>query len=233
MSVFAIGDLHLSLGDDVDKPMDIFGPGWVDHTERLAAAWKQRIDDKDTVIICGDVSWAMKLGSAMPDLRFVSSLPGHKVIIKGNHDLWWKGINKLNGLFDNITFIINTCYRVPDTDIAVAGTRGWISPGTEGFDAHDNTIYNRETMRLERSLEAAAATGAKDIIGVMHYPPTNENKQSSAFTRLFEQYGAKTVVYGHLHGKDAFGNGIKGHLNGVEYRLVSLDYLECVPVRIR
>ncbi|MCI2062756.1 MAG: metallophosphoesterase [Eubacteriaceae bacterium] len=233
MSIFAIGDLHLSLGPNVDKPMDIFGGGWLNHADRLKEEWNDMVDETDTVIVPGDISWALKLEGAMPDLDYVDSLKGHKVIIKGNHDLWWAGITKLNMLKESITFLQNTCYPVPGTGICICGTRGWISPGTEGFDAQDNKIYNRETMRLEKSIQAAAASGADDIIGVMHYPPTNDKKQSSAFTRIFEEYGAKTVVYGHLHGKESFRYGIQGVLNGVEYKLVSLDYLECRPVKLR
>lgn len=233
MDIYAIGDLHLSLSPDVDKPMDVFGEGWVNHPDRLREAWEGVIDEDDTVIIPGDISWALKLDGAMPDLEYVDSLPGHKVIIKGNHDLWWTGITKLNGLFESITFLQNTTYTIPGTGISICGTRGWISPGTEGFDSQDNKIYNRETMRLERSLKAAKDRAAEDIIGVMHYPPTNDKKQSSAFTKLFEEYGASTVVYGHLHGRESFGCGIQGVLNGVDYKLVSLDYLDCVPVRIR
>jgi Predicted phosphohydrolase len=233
MSIFAIGDLHLSLGPNVDKPMDIFGGGWLNHADRLKEEWNDMIGDTDTVIVPGDISWALKLEGAMPDLDYVDNLRGHKVIIKGNHDLWWAGITKLNTLKKSITFLQNTCYSVPDTGICICGTRGWISPGTEGFDAQDNKIYNRETMRLEKSIQAAAASGADDIIGVMHYPPTNDKKQSSAFTRIFEEYGAKTVVYGHLHGKESFRYGIQGILNGVDYKLVSLDYLECRPIKLR
>lgn len=169
----------------------------------------------------------------MADFQWIHELPGYKVITKGNHDLWWSAINRMNSMFDDILFLQNHCYQVPKTDIAICGTRGWICPGTEGFDQHDRKIYDRELLRLEFSLEEAKASGAKDLIAALHYPPTNDKMQPSEFTEMLSKYGVKTCVYGHLHGKDNFRRGFQGVLNGVEYRLVSLDYLGCQPVKIR
>ena len=233
MKIFAIGDLHLSFGDMVEKPMDIFGGQWVGHTE-----WNRLICPEDTVIICGDISWGLKLEEAMADLDWIHALPGRKLLFKGNHDLWWKAIGRLNTIYEdgNMKFVQNSC-TIIEADgqngrVAVCGTRGWICPGTDGFSEHDRKIYDREAARLKMSLEDAKKAGADTIIGVLHFPPTNDKQQKSAFTDLLTQYGVKTCVYGHLHGKDAFKNGMQGVYNGVEYKLVSLDYLEGRPVEI-
>lgn len=238
MKIFAIGDLHLSFGDMVEKPMDIFGGQWVGHTEKLYKEWNRLICPEDTVIICGDISWGLKLEEAMADLDWIHALPGRKLLFKGNHDLWWKAIGRLNTIYvdGNMKFVQNSC-TIIEADgqngrVAVCGTRGWICPGTDGFSEHDRKIYDREAARLKMSLEDAKKAGADTIIGVLHFPPTNDKQQKSAFTDLLTQYGVKTCVYGHLHGKDAFKNGMQGVYNGVEYKLVSLDYLEGRPVEI-
>lgn len=231
MSIYAIGDLHLSMDPKIDKPMDIYGGIWVDHARKVKENCEKKITDNDTLIIAGDISWALKLPDAMADLEWISKLPGKKVCFKGNHDLWWSGIKKLNTLFDDITFMQNDVYMVEE--IAICGTRGWICPGTDGFDASDEKIYKRELLRLEASLKAAIAADAQEIIGVMHYSPTNDKIQLSGFTDLFEKYGVKEVVFGHLHGHDAERNKEPFNLNGVTYRLVSLDGIDADPVKLR
>jgi predicted phosphohydrolase len=233
MSLYAIGDLHLSFDERIEKPMDIFGDSWLDHHERLKENWMEIIEEDDTVLIPGDVSWGLRFDEAMADFQWIHGLPGHKVITKGNHDLWWTSISKMNKIFDDITFLQNHCYLIPGTGICICGTRGWICPGIEGFDEHDQKIYDRELLRLEFSLAEARKLGAEEIIAALHYPPTNDKLQTSGFTEMLSKYGVNTCIYGHLHGKEAFKNGIKGVLNGVEYRLVSLDYLECRPELIR
>lgn len=230
MSIFAIGDLHLSFHEDVDKPMGVFGGRWLDHVHRLEENWKREISDKDTIILAGDVSWGLKLEEAMPDLEWIDSMPGHKVIIKGNHDLWWKGITKLNQMFDSITFLQNSCYEADG--YLICGSRGWICPGDNDFTLADQKIFNREVLRLERSIEAAKNRGDNKIIMAIHFPPTNDRLQNSAITDLFAQSGVWKVVYGHLHGDEAFRKGLKGKKDGVEYQLVSLDYLNCNPLKI-
>ena len=245
MRIFAIGDLHLSFGEMVEKPMDIFGGQWVGHTEKLHKNWTEMIGPDDVVIICGDISWGLRQDEAMADLDWVHSLPGKKLLFKGNHDLWWQSVSKLNKLYEDGTmlFVQNKCVilEVPGDGedgvekcrkIAICGTRGWTCPGTEGFGEHDRKIYDREVLRLRMSLDDAKAAGAETIIGVLHYPPTNERHHKSGFTELMTEYGVKNCVYGHLHGKDAFKNGIQGQYNNVEYKLVSLDYLQGRPEEV-
>lgn len=231
MSIFAIGDLHLSFDERVDKPMGVFGHLWDNHEERLKKNWIENISDDDTVIIAGDISWALAKDEAYKDIEWIHDLPGKKVIIKGNHDLWWTGITKLNQLHDDVYFLQNTFYEAEG--VAICGSRGWTCPGTDSFTQKDEKIYKRELLRVEASLKMAKDAGFEEIIGMLHYPPTNDKMQPSEFTALFEKYGVRKVVYGHLHGPDVFSHGIKGNLNGVSYSLVSLDYLEAMPLKIK
>ena len=228
MKIFAIGDPHLSFDERIEKPMDVFGEGWKDHSTRLKERWESIVSPEDIVMIIGDISWGLRLDEAMADLTWIHELPGKKIITKGNHDLWWVSTNKLNTLFDDVTFLQNHAYMVTP-EIAVCGTRGWICPGTVGFDDHDNKIYERELLRLRMSLDDAKEQGAEEIIACTHYPPMNDKFQTSGFTQLMTEYKVKQCLYGHLHGKEAFKNGFQGLLNGTRYRLVSLDDVKCEP----
>lgn len=233
MKIFAIGDLHLSMGEDIEKPMDIFGGEWVGHAEKLYNNWTESVTNDDIVIVCGDISWGLRLDEAVADLEWIHNLPGTKVFFKGNHDLWWQSAGRLNKMYDDGTMNFMQCKAYIAGDVAICGSRGWICPGTDGFSEHDRKIYDREAARLRLSLEEGKKQGIKKIIGVLHYPPTNDKHQASDFTRLMEEYGVKTCVYGHLHGKGVFPNGLKGIYNGVEYRLVSLDYLQAKPEEVK
>lgn len=242
MSIYAIADLHLSFSSE--KPMDVYGGEWINHTAKVKAFWEKMISANDTVIIPGDSSWALRLSEAMADLEWISKLPGKKVFIKGNHDLWWNSARKLNALFEDMFFLQNTFYEAEG--YAICGSRGWTCPGDDDFTEQDKKIYLRELGRLKLSLESAAKAGygkkaAADtdgsgrrggIIGAIHFPPASDSLRQSGFINLFEEYGAEKVVYGHLHGKDAYGSGIKGIRNNIEYILTSVDYLKCVPYKI-
>lgn len=236
MSIYAISDLHLSFDENVDKPMDKFGPEWFDHAERLKENWEKTVGENDTVIIAGDISWGLKLSEAMADFRWIDALPGKKLIFKGNHDLWWSSITKLNTLFDTITFVQN--FAVFCEGWYICGSRGWVCPGDSSFvEEEDRRKYDREVLRLRMSFddayrqetEVCCGAGLPRVIGVLHYPPTNDKHQDSDFTRMFASCGAVKVVYGHLHGKGKYGRGLKGFFNGVDYSLVSVDYLDCTP----
>lgn len=237
MSIYAIADLHLSFS--VEKPMDIYGGEWIGHAEKLKNNWQEQVSNEDIVIIPGDVSWALKYEDALIDLEWIGRLPGKKVFVKGNHDLWWTAVGKLNKLDDNLIFLQNKHFEADG--FAICGTRGWLCPGDDDFTQHDDKIYKRELGRLKLSLEEASKAGygavaegqhKGEIIGALHFPPTNDKLQASGFTQLFEAYGVKKVIYGHLHGKDGFKNGLQAIYNGVEYMLVSLDYLKCNPKKL-
>lgn len=228
MSIYAIGDLHLS--GTVNKPMDKFGRNWENHDQKIKKNWLKIISEKDTVLIPGDISWGMTLEEAEIDLRYINELPGKKIFIRGNHDYWWKSVTKLNALYDNMYFLQNDF--VPIEGFAVCGGRGWICPNDVKFTSHDQKIYEREEKRLRLSLQAAKKAKYERVIVMMHYPPTNENLEPSIFTNLFEEFKVEKVVYGHLHGKDSFNFGLQGLYNGIEYKLVSSDYIDFMPVLI-
>lgn len=235
MGIYAIADLHLSFSSD--KPMDIYGGEWINHTEKIKNNWEAMISEEDTVIIPGDISWALRLNDAMVDLKWISELPGKKILIKGNHDLWWNSVNKLNALYNNMFFLHNAFYEAEG--YAICGTRGWTCPDDDDFTLHDEKIYRRELGRLKTSLEAATKAGyqrvdneSSRILGVLHFPPFGAGLHGSGFSELFEKYGVEKVLYGHLHGKEAKEGGVKGIKNGVEYILVSTDYLCNIPQRI-
>ncbi len=227
MAIYAIGDPHLSFDERIEKPMDVFGKEWENHADRLKENWERAVTEDDLVIVCGDISWGLREEEAMADILWLDALPGRKVVIKGNHDLWWTSVSRLNAISERMTFLQNTVFTWGD--VGICGTRGWICPGTEGFAAHDEKIYRRELLRLEMSLQEAKKAGCGTLIAALHYPPTNNKLQPSGFTELLAAYGVRTCVYGHLHGPDAYHSGFKGTLNGVTYKLVSLDYVGAVP----
>ena len=233
MSIYAIADLHLSFAPGINKPMDIYGNRWYDHWRRLEQNWRTMIRSEDTVIVPGDISWGLKLEEAKYDLDWVDDLPGHKVLFKGNHDLWWSGITKLNKMYDSMTFVQNDFYYAEG--IYMCGTRGWITPDNDDFTEADMKIYKRELLRLENSLKRAQAAmgGNGEILGVLHYPPVSKTSSFSAFQQVFEDFGVRNVIYGHIHGEDGFMNTIMGNHHGIDYRLVSLDYLNCRPLLLK
>lgn len=231
MAVYAISDLHLSLG--VDKPMDIFGEDWSDHMKKLKNNWMETVGRDDSVIIAGDISWATYLEQAAEDFMFIESLPGRKIISKGNHDYWWTTRNKLEGFLEkkglkSISFLHNNSYRLGK--LALCGTRGWKCPGDDEFSPEDKKIYERELQRLELSLKHAGDCG-DGLIVAMHYPPFNSLGEPSGFVRLMEKYRVKKCIYGHLHG-EGFKNAFTGEYGGIDFRLVSADYLKFKPVRL-
>jgi len=227
MALYGIADLHLSFS--VDKPMDIYGPAWENHAERVAEAWRRDIKEEDTIVVAGDISWGLKLAEAETDLRWIDDLPGTKVFIKGNHDPWWTSVSKLSRLSDTMHFLQNDFFEYEGR--AICGSRGWLCPGSSDYKAHDEKIYLREQLRLRASLKAAREQGFEELIGFMHYPPTNEKREASGFTDIFEEFGLKNVYYGHLHG-DNKEIGKDFSIGGITYSLISCDFLDCVPKKI-
>lgn len=227
MAIYALGDLHLSHA--VDKPMGIFGMDWEGHAEKIRQQWREVVQDTDLVLIPGDISWAMTLDEALPDLDFIGELPGDKVMIRGNHDYWWNGIGKLRAVLPSQCFAIqNDAQEIGD--FVVCGSRGWMSPSHPKFTDEDETIYHREIGRLKMSLQAAAKVH-KEILAMLHYPPCGPDGEDSPFTKLLEEFGVTTCVYGHLHGA-AHRFAFEGAKNGVQYNLVSADYLRFAPFKL-
>lgn len=230
MNIYAIGDLHLSFANP--KPMDIFGDNWTDHPEKIRRAWLESITEDDLVLIPGDISWAMNLEEARPDLDYIAELPGKKVMIRGNHDYWWSTVSKVRKALDpSISVLQNDSLKVTD-DLVIAAARGWDSPGSFHFDEHDRTVYEREVGRLKLSLDHAVKQGAARIWVMLHYPPTNEKHQSSGFLDVLHQYPVEKVIYGHLHGKEGHRGALEGVHHGISYHLVACDYLDFTPLKL-
>jgi len=211
--------------------MGVFGAAWLDHAEKLAAAWREDVSEDDSVIVAGDISWALKQSDALPDLDFLHGLPGRKLLVRGNHDLWWQKIKLLNTLYDDMCFLQND-YAFFQDGVAVCGSRGWGLPGLEDYGVDDEKILARELIRLRMSLDKAVAAGARDIVCALHFPPALAPSNASPFTELLERYPVSQAVYGHLHGPQAFKKGIMGEYRGIFYRLASCDFLDFRPLRV-
>ena len=244
-SIWAIGDLHLSFGTP-NKEMDRFGPEWKDHADAVKRAWDASIAPDDLVLIPGDISWAMRLSGALPDLEWIGQRPGIKVLIRGNHDYWWGSISQVRAALPPTVHAINNDVFSID-GIAVAGARLWDSstincgsviqmrptggPMEEKEPQKDEEIFRRELGRLEMSLKQLPKDASLKI-GMTHYPPIGLDLQPSQPAALFEQYGVQIAVFGHLH---SFKEGLPplfGTARGVRYVLCSCDYLKCTPTRI-
>ncbi|MDD4211013.1 MAG: metallophosphoesterase [Clostridia bacterium] len=231
MKIYAISDLHLSTNSN--KPMDVFGGAWENYLEEISTDWKSKVTADDIVLIAGDISWAMKLSDAVADLDWIANLPGKKIFIRGNHDYWWKSPSSIRSLLKENMFLVQNDSLKLDNYI-FCGTRGWTTPENEkGQSEDDKKIYNREVLRLEMSLESAKAKQENNepIIALVHYPPFNSKAEDNPLTALFEKYGVKSVIYGHLHGKDAKCT-LKLVKNGVTYYLTSCDQINNTLVEI-
>lgn len=227
MSLYTIADLHLSHG--VDKPMDVFGGVWDGYMDCLRENLRVLGDD-DLLIIPGDFSWGINLGEALEDFRFIENLPGRKLLIKGNHDLWWDTVSKMKRFFaendiQSIDFIHNNCHFYRGA--ALCGTRGWFYEEERG-EAHDQKIMNREVGRLKNSLDMAKNSGAERIYCFMHYPPVYGRYECAGITEMLAEYGVYECFYGHLHA-ESHKRAFEGTLYGVKYSLVSADYLNFKP----
>jgi hypothetical protein len=230
MSLFAIADLHLSGGDD--KPMDIFGPQWDRHDQRIEAAWRETVGPEDTVLIAGDISWAMQLERAAADLWRIGQWPGRKVICKGNHDYWWSAISRVRALLPEGMIALQ--HDAADLgDRVVCGTRGWMIPTeAQPLSETDEKLYRREAQRLEMALDAAERIAkGRPLWVMMHYPPLTMTDRENLFTRLLEQRRPEAVVYGHLHGA-GIRAGFTGEHRGVRYILSSCDSIGFRPLRL-
>ena len=226
MSLYAIADLHLSFG--VDKPMDIFG-GWEDYQERILEEWQSTVSPEDTVVIAGDISWAMTVEESVPDFKFIESLNGKKIILKGNHDFWWSTKSKIEKMFSendikSISILQNNSFKY--NDIFICGSRGWIN---ENGKEADNKVLAREAKRLEMSIKSADENAEKIVF--LHYPPIFQNDYNYSILEVLQKYDIKTVYYGHLHGRSCL-NAFEGERDGIAYKLISSDYLKFKPVKI-
>jgi len=227
MSLYAIGDLHLSLS--ADKPMDVFGGRWEQYTGKILEGFS-KLQPEDVTVLCGDLTWGMGLEGSLADFQFIQALPGRKIVLKGNHDYWWTTVTKADRFLkghgvDSITFLHNNCHFYED--IAICGTRGWFYEEESGNE-HDKKILNRELGRLETSLKAA---GDREKLCFFHYPPRYREYVCREIVDLLGAYGVKRCFYGHIHGSGA-RFAVQGLAEGVEYQMVSADYLQFRPLLI-
>ena len=220
MAVWAISDLHLPAHE---KPMDIFGPHWANHFERIREDWLQRVQPEDIVLLPGDLTWAMHLEEAQEDLEKIGALPGRKLLLRGNHDYWWSSIGRVRRTLREGCYALQNDSMMLD-GMLFAGSRGWTIPGDPEGEGDDARIYRRERQRLEMSLKSARALSADaPLIVMMHYPPRGDTLEG--FADLLKAYNAQHVVYGHLHGAGLAG-AIEGDQDGVIYHQVSCDGLD-------
>lgn len=214
--------------------MDVFGDHWKDHHIHLEANWKERISRDDLILLPGDLSWAMNIDKAATDLEWLAKLPGKKIILKGNHDYWWTSPSKMKSeLPEGIIPLQNSAYDAGE--FIVAGSRGWMIPESDEYrEESEGSILRREQIRLNLSLDAAESmsTENKPIIAMMHYPPIVNGKRTE-FSRILAERDVTLCVYGHLHSAPGtWGQKLDITVDGVEYRLVSSDYLEFEPLEL-
>ncbi|HIR00364.1 MAG TPA: metallophosphoesterase [Candidatus Scybalocola faecavium] len=244
MALYALGDLHLSF--QANKPMDAFGKVWKNHEKKIEKYVNKIVKPEDTLVLTGDHSWGRKLPECMEDLAFIERLPGRKILLRGNHDMFWdaKKTERLNEEFAGRLFFLQNNFAVYK-DYALVGTKGYTFEGPfylnrrgqilgwdEEKEAQAKKLVDREMARLRESFRQAQASGYKKFIMFLHYPPTNILEKTSPFTEIAREYGVEAVVYSHCHGERRFGDSIRGEFQGIRYMLVSGDYLNFCPALV-
>jgi predicted phosphohydrolase len=225
MNVFALSDLHLSATGE--KPMDIFGPQWTDHRERIEANWRRSVAADDLVLLCGDLSWAMRLPEARPDLDFIESLPGVKYFIRGNHDYWLSSPQRVRSALGPTMHLIRFDAAVHG-GVGLCGVRGWVWPGHPDYQSdRDERLWHRELKRLALSLGALAGLDWDVAVAMLHYPPAAGTVRSEMVPML-QQAGVRYCIYGHVHG-EALEEAFEGEEEGITYRCTSADHLDFCP----
>ncbi len=239
MAVYTIADLHLSMRSETDKSMEVFGKRWESYMERIESNWRRLIEEGDTVVIPGDISWALSLEEATEDLKFLNSLPGKKILGKGNHDFWWCTMKKHREHFekhgiDSISFLFNNAYETDE--FVIAGTRGWF------YDEKNAVLPNktdfakltaREELRLETSLKAAkilSEQSGKEIVVFMHFPPVWADEVCEGLIEILLRYDIKRLYFGHIHGNYTIPP--KRTYRGIEMNIISADYLSFIPQNV-
>ncbi len=244
VALYALGDLHLSF--QANKPMDAFGRVWKNHERKIEKYVNKLVKPEDTLVLTGDHSWGRKLPECMEDLAFIERLPGRKILLRGNHDMFWdaKKTERLNEEFAGRLFFLQNNFAVYK-DYALVGTKGYTFEGPfylnrrgqilgwdEEKEVQAKKLVDREMARLRKSFCQAQAAGYKKFIMFLHYPPTNILEKNSPFTEIAREYGVEAVVYSHCHGERRFGDSIHGEFQGIRYMLVSGDYLNFCPALV-
>ena len=208
--------------------MHVFGDIWQNHAERIAANWDAVVKPEDTVLVCGDHSWAIKFEDAAADLDYIAARPGSKILIRGNHDYWWRreSTNRIQSQLPESMRLLHGRGLVIE-GVGVAGTRGWRVEFDQDLDAGDEKVMKRELMYLERGLSEIPAEVESRIV-MLHYPPFDADLEPNAFAQILRSHKVDILVYGHIHG----GFKMEGDVDGIDYRLVSVDHTGFAPVRI-
>ena len=244
MALYALGDLHLSF--QADKPMDAFGRVWKNHERKIEKYVNKIVKPEDTLVLTGDHSWGKRLPECREDLAFIERLPGRKILLRGNHDMFWdaKKTERLNAEYRGRLFFLQNNFAVYQ-DYALVGTKGYTFEGPfyldrwgnitgwdEKREEHAKKLVTREMERLRESFRQAEAAGYRKFILFLHYPPTNILEETSPFTEIAEEHKVSAVVYSHCHGESRFGDSIRGMYHGIPYMLVSGDYLNFRPAMV-
>ncbi len=245
MSLYAIGDLHLHFQTDIKVRGQTKGV-WRDHERKFKNSCERLITDEDTLVLVGDHSWGKNFSECEEDFAYIEALPGRKILIRGNHDMFWdaKKTSELNERYQGrLLFLQNNYYSYED--YAIVGTKGFTFEGPfylnrrgqivgwdEEKEEHAEKLISREADRLRLSFEAAKADGFRKFIMFLHYPPTNIMEKESEFTKIAGEYFAEQVIYAHSHGEMRFHDSLEGIIDGVNYSLVSGDYLKWIPKKI-
>ncbi len=234
MSIWAIADIHASRTEPATgkpvKPMDVFGPHWANHMERLEQAWTENVRADDTVLLAGDIDWALHLEDAMETLARIDRWPGRKILVRGNHDYWWssKTTNRVRrALPGSLTLLHNNAVHVEG--FAICGTKGSPVPGGVDWTAENVKLLNREEQRLLLSLGSRDQT--LPAIVVLHYPPFYPAQGPSSYTEIMQEHNVVACIYGHLHA-EAASAGPVGKYFGMEHYLVAADAVHFRPVLI-
>ena len=246
MSLYAIGDLHLHFQTPLKAKAQMTDRVWKNHEEKFRKNCLSLLTEEDTLVLVGDHSWGRSLAECEEDLRYIAALPGRKILLRGNHDMFWDAnkTEQLNALYaGKLQFLQNNYY--PYRDYALVGTKGHCFEGPFWLDRHGRIVdwdekeaerskklVEWERQRLRLSFEAAKADGFCKFILFLHYPLTSILEEDSVFTAMAEEYGAEQVIYAHCHGESRFHDSIEGEKNGVLYSLVSGDYRRWVPMKV-
>jgi len=235
MSIYTIADLHLSIAHP-EKSMHVFGQRWDHYEEKIQRNWTALVDSSDTVIIPGDISWALTTSDALEDLLWIDALPGKKVLMKGNHDFWWSTVSKLTSFFEEHGIksieILNNNALVVENYI-IAGSRGWFTDKSmqnteENVDY--SKIINRETIRLKMSLDAAKrlnVDSVKEIIVFLHFPPVWNEFVCQPIIDLLAEYNIKRCYFGHIH--SSYSHSDSFEFNSIHFHMISADFLDFLP----
>lgn len=241
MSLFVIADLHLSTNSTTNKSMEVFGRRWQGYIDKIERNWRAVVGDSDTVIVPGDISWAMNTDEARSDLLFLDSLPGRKIIAKGNHDFWWSTVTKMRNFFEendihSIDFLYNNAI---ETDEAiVCGSRGWFNDESfqntvGGTSVNYEKIVSREVIRLGISLDCGAKlaeTSGKELLAFLHFPPIFGEFRCDEIIAVLKKYGVERCYYGHIHGNYYLPG--KFEQDGIQFIIASSDYLNFSPLPV-